>query len=113
MIAGSIMFFDDWKEKSTGLKVSERLLWEYDMPRFDWDGMRTVVMQRVIERGSLNDLYAAIRLYGGIGNIREIIRDIPVLSEKDMNFVTSFFNLKKKELKCYTHRQSREKHLIS
>ena len=107
------MFFDDWKEKSIGLKVSKRLLWEYDLSRIDWNDMRTVVVQRVIERGSLEDFYAAIRLYGGIENIKTIIKEIPILSDRNINFVTTIFHLKKEELKCSTFKQLREKRLAS
>ena len=39
------MFFSDWEQKSKGAKVSESLLWEYDLSRFDWYDMRTVVVQ--------------------------------------------------------------------
>ena len=46
-----MQLFDDWKEKSKGAEISPSLLWEYDMSRFDWYAMRTVVMQRVIEQG--------------------------------------------------------------
>ncbi len=101
------MFFDDWEEKSVGLKVSERLLWDCDLSRVDWNAMRVLVVQRVIERGSLNDVYAAIRLYGGIENFKAIIREIPILSDRNMNFVITVFHIKKEELKCTTFRESR------
>ncbi|MCL3853211.1 hypothetical protein M1P97_18195 [Parabacteroides sp. GYB001] len=32
-------------KKSKGAEVSESLLWEYDLSRFDWYDMRTVVVQ--------------------------------------------------------------------
>jgi hypothetical protein len=101
------MLFDDWKEKNIK-SISKSLLWEYDLAKFDWDDMQTVVMQRVIERGWLEDFYAAIAMYGGIDKVREIIKCIPILSEKDMNFVCIVFNLKKEDLKCYTRKQLRE-----
>jgi hypothetical protein len=106
------MIFDDWKEKDIK-SISKSLLWEYDLARFDWEDMKIIVMQRVIERGWFDDFYAAIQLYGGIDNVREIIKDIPVLSAKDMNFVCTIFNLKKEELKCYTRKQLREQLLNS
>lgn len=108
-----MQLFDDWKEKSKGAEISPSLLWEYDVSRFDWYAMRTVVMQRIIERGWMKDFYAAIHLYGGIENVKEIIRSIPVLSKKDMCFVCAVFGLKKEELKCYTRKLSREKLLNS
>lgn len=107
------MIFGDWRQKSKGLKISETLLWEYDMTRFDWQRFRTIVMQRVVERGTMEDFYAAIRLYGGIAKVKEIIRDILALSDIDMNFVCSVFGLKKEELRCYTRKLSRERLLNS
>lgn len=107
------MIFDDWKEKDIKKGISKHLLWEYDYENFDWDKMRIVTIQRVIERGSMDDFYAALKLYGGIENVREIIKDIPVLSPIDMNFVCVNFDLKKEDLKCYKRKLSREKLLSS
>ena len=106
------MIFDDWKEKNVG-SISKSLLWEYDLTNFDWENMRIVVMQRVIERGWMNDFYAAIKIYGGIDNVREIIKNIPTLSAKDMSFVCTIFDLRKEDLKCYTRKQLREQLLNS
>jgi hypothetical protein len=106
------MIFDDWKEKNIK-SISKSLLWEYDLARFDWYNMQTVVVQRVIERGWIEDFYAVIAMYGGIDKVREIIKSIPILSEKDINFVCTVFNLKKEDLKCYTRKQLREQLLNS
>lgn len=107
--------FQDWKKKiNTTSQVAPHLLWEYDLKNFDWQAMRTVVVQRVIERGRPEDFYAIFRLYGGLEGVREIIKNIPVFSNpRDISFVTSVFHLKKEELKCYMRKQSREKHLHS
>jgi hypothetical protein len=109
------MFFDDWQtnEKYKDAQISTSLLWEYDLSDFDWNDMSVLVVQRVIERGWPEDFYAAIRKYGGMENMRQIIKKIPVLSPRDINFVCTFFNLKKENLKCYTRIQSREKLLNS
>ena len=104
--------FDDYKNHTT-CSVSPSLLWEYDLSDFDWWKSRKIVVQRIIERGWIDDYYAAFNLYGGIEGFREIIKEIPYLSPKDMNFACIAFNLKKEDLKCYTHRQSRQQHLNS
>ena len=44
------MFFDDYKQHADA-QVRASLLWEYDLARFDWQKMRTLVVQRVVERG--------------------------------------------------------------
>lgn len=54
------------------------------------------MVQRILERGWLKDFYAAFNIYGGIEGFREIVKDVPYLSPRDINFVCIAFNLKKK-----------------
>ncbi|MDR1884189.1 MAG: hypothetical protein LBR26_15620 [Prevotella sp.] len=107
--------FDDWKEKiKDNPEVSRHLLWEYDFDRIDWEEMKYTVVQRVIERGWMNDFYAIFRLYGGIAGVREIIKDLPEFQNpKDLSFVCNVFNLKKEDLLCYTRKRLREIHINS
>ena len=51
------MFFSDYKDHSDA-KLNPKLLWEYNLSNFDYQDMRNVVVQRVIERGHFNDFYA-------------------------------------------------------
>ena len=103
--------FDDYKDNKGCNSVSATLLWEYDLTHFDWQRSRKIVVQRIIERGWLKDYFAAFDLYGGIEGFREIIKEVPSLSARDMNFVCTVFNLKKEELRCYTRKLSRLEHL--
>ncbi len=98
--------WSDWKEQiKHSPKVRRSLLWEYDLSCFDWQYMRALVVERVIERGRDEDYYAIFALYGGIEGVRRIIRDeVLFLSAKDMSFVCVAFNLKQEELKCYIRR---------
>ncbi|MEA5063075.1 MAG: hypothetical protein VB054_07080 [Petrimonas sp.] len=105
--------FDEYKDHADQVSISPSLLWEYDLSNFNWLKSRKIVVQRIIERGWLKDFYAAFNLYGGIEGFREIIKEIPSLSEKDMNFVCKAFNLEKEELKCYTRKQLRNRLLNS
>ena len=98
------------KYTQSGHTFNPALLWEYDLQEFDWQAARTLIVQRVIERGHPEDYYAAFDIYGGIDNFREAIKAIPYLSPIDINFVCSIFNLKKEELKCCKHRQSSQRH---
>jgi hypothetical protein len=107
------MIFDDWEEKSEGQQIYRHLFWEYNMSEFDWHAMQKLVVQRVIERGGMNDFYAAIRLYGGLDKFKEIIKKIRYLSDRNISFISIVFDLKKEELLCYTRKQWREKHLSS
>lgn len=108
------MIFDfDKSYKFKDAKISKTLLWEYDTSKFDWDAMRVLVVQRVIERGWPEDFYAAINMYGGLEKFKEIIREIPALSPKDICFVCTTFDIKKETLKCYIREQSRAQLLAS
>lgn len=97
------MFFDNHEfHKNAQLRSS--LLWEYEIENIDWERMHDIVIQRVIERGRLDDFYALINLYG-LNGVKEGIKNIPYLCAKDQSFVCSVFGLKKQELKCYTQKR--------
>lgn len=102
------MFFDNYKSHQNA-QIREALLWEYDLDQFNWEDMRILVVQRVIERGRMNDFYAILNLYGLTG-VRDAIKQISYLNPKDLSFVCSVFNLKKEDLKCYTKQQSTIQH---
>lgn len=104
------IFSDYAKHKDA--KFSEGLFWEFDVDKFDWEQSAGTVVQRVIERGDINDYYAAINLYGGMKNFRAIIRDkVPYLSPRDLNFASKTFKIKKEKMLCYTLRQLASEHL--
>ena len=102
------MLFDDYRQHLDSV-IRPSLLWEYDLSDFDWQSMRNVVVQRVLERGRMDDYYAMLNLYGREG-VREALRMIPYMNRKDMNFACFVFDLKKEELKCCTMRPSRPLH---
>jgi hypothetical protein len=102
------MFFDNYKSHQNA-QIRETLLWEYDLDQFNWEDMRILVVQRVIERGRMNDFYAILNLYGLTG-VRDAIKQISYLNPKDLSFVCSVFNLNKEDLKCYTKQQSTIQH---
>ena len=95
-----MILFNRYEQNKGKYHISPTLLWDYDL---------LPVVQRVIERGCAEDYFAAFDLYGGIAGFREILREVSTLSDKDMNFVCTFFNLKKEELRCYTRRLLRRK----
>jgi len=102
------MFFDTYKFHQKA-QIRKTLLWEYDLDHLNWQDMRLVVVQRVIERGRLDDFYALLNLYGQKG-VKDAIKQIPYLNSKDLSFVCSVFNLKKEDLKCFTKQQSTIQH---
>ena len=85
------------------------MLWEFDLEEFDWQQMRNEVVQRVLERGRMDDFYAILNLYG-VEGVKAALREIPYMNDKDMNFACVAFDLRKEELKCYIRKQSMPLH---
>ena len=102
------MFFDNYKQH-TDAQIRQSLFWEYDMSRFDWEKMRTLVVQRVIERGRKDDFFAILNRYG-VEGVKESIKEIPTMNAKDISFVCAVFDSKKEHLKCYTRKLSHPQH---
>jgi hypothetical protein len=107
--------FQDWKDKiKDNPQISRHLLWDVDRDNVDWDAMRKFIVQRVIERGGMNDFYALFGLYGGVEGVKKIIRELPVtLDSRDEALVRTVFNLKKEDLQCYKRKRLRETYLNS
>lgn len=51
--------------------------------------------------GDVNDYYAMLQLYGGFQNVAEIVKKIPVLSPRDLNWACFLFKIKKEDTLCY------------
>lgn len=104
--------FEDWQTHRPE-EISKALLWEYDTdaPTWDWEYMKSIVVERVIERGNISDYYALLQRYGGFGPVRDVVRRLPRLSPIDQNWVCRLFHLNKEELACYTRNQSRAERL--
>lgn len=102
------MFFDDYPSHLDA-RIRPSLLWEYELDGFDWLAMRNIVVQRVIERGRINDFYAALNLYG-LSGFKEGVKNIPYMNSKDKTFVCSVFGIKKNKLTCYTQKPLHQPH---
>jgi len=102
------MFFEAFKDYPEAT-INPSLLWEYDTERVDYKNMRDIIVQRVIERGWPNDWYAMLNLYG-INGVKEAIKNIPYLNNKDMTFVSDQFNIPLSSMKCYGRKQLASQH---
>ena len=108
------MFLDDWHihKKET---VSNTILWEYDTtaPAWDWQRMKSVVVERVLEYGMESDYYAMYQLYGGYEGVRKIVKELPYLEAREAAWACALFNLDKEDLWSYRRMSLRRKHLNS
>jgi hypothetical protein len=101
------MYFDSYKQHTDA--TMNPSLWEYDMQGFDFEQMRNIVVQRVVERGWHNDWYAALNMYG-VDGVVAAIKEVPYLNAKDMNFVCVIFDIPLSQLKCNQRKLSKPLH---
>ena len=72
-------------------QIATHLLWEYDLDSLDFNASRSIVIERVIERGNLED-WRAIFDYYGKEAIREVALSSKQLSPKDKKFTAVFLD---------------------
>lgn len=102
------MFFDNFKDHPDA-KINPTLLWEYNIEKIDFVAMRNLIVQRLVERGWLDDWYAMLNLYCIVG-VKKALLELPYLNAKDLNFVSKQFDLRLTDFKCYTRKRSASLH---
>lgn len=95
------MYFDDFK-KHKKAKLNKDLFWEYDTEKMDFKKHIEIVVQRVIERGDMEDFYALFNMFKK-KDIAEAIKKIPNMSAGDIEFVSHVFEIPKVELEAWHH----------
>jgi len=76
------------------------LLWDVDINRFDFNQQRRLVIERVCTLGNLNDYAEIIRFYG-IEVVKNELQMSSSLDPKTLNFFSQYFNIQRKDFKCY------------
>ncbi len=102
------MYFDDFA-KHPDATLNAKLLWEYRLPEIDYQAMRDVIVQRVVERGWPNDWYFILNRYG-IDGVKAAIRNVSYFNEKHMIFVSHQLGIPLTDLKCYEKKRSAPQH---
>lgn len=105
------MYFTEF-DIPPSVKLNKALLWEYDTDQIDYNALRNVIIQRVVERGRMEDWYFILKQYG-IEKIKETIKGLSYLNRKDMRFVSHQFSIPLNEMKCYERKQSANPHWSS
>jgi hypothetical protein len=81
----------------TGL---EHLLWDMNKTQFDYKQGIQIIVERVVMRGNSKDWQTMYTLYS-LESIKDAVKKIPWLPERDMNYVSKLFDIPLTELECY------------
>jgi hypothetical protein len=87
----------------------QNLFWDVDINTLDGTRHAQAVIERVLERGSWENLKELIDYYGRDA-IVEAARKAPWFSDKTQHFISGYFKLPLNEMRCYIRKQSNPQH---
>jgi hypothetical protein len=82
--------------------------WDIDFHKIDVNTHKRLIIERIINFGSLREMNALI-MYYGLAEIIQISLKISYLDPKTLNFISKLFEVPKSSFKCYTSKLSNPK----
>jgi len=90
-------------------ELRHELFWDVDKSTLDIEKNKRLIIDRVLQLGDLAELRYIFNLYG-----KEVIstevKQIGYLDPKTLEFVSSYFAIRKEDLKCFIKKQSNPIH---
>lgn len=83
---------------------NKRIFWDVDFERIDYDAKSNFVIERVFERGDVEDIRQCRRYYGD-HKVSEALLAAKFLPEHRMYLASAVINKPVEEFRCYTLRQ--------
>jgi len=90
------------------MELSKALFWDTDIKKIDYERNARHIIERVLQRGMLNDWFE-IKKYYGLDRIKQEILQIRYLDKISLNFCSKYFKISKEQFKCYNTEQSIQK----
>ena len=87
------------------MKLSRTIFWDVNYDTIDWEKHARFVMERVLMRGTLEDV-KQLKSYYGLEKIKEEIIQSRYLDRVTLNFCSVFLGIPKEEFRCYIPKQS-------
>lgn len=80
---------------------AKRIFWDVNFENIDYDLRKNWIIERVFERGDIEDIRNCRRYYGD-DTVKEALVNAKWLSFETLVFVSNLFFIDRKEFKCYT-----------
>ena len=81
-----------------------RIFWDVDFGKIDYDAKASFVIERVFERGDVDDIRNCRRYYGD-EKVSEVLLNAKFLPETRLYLASAVINRPIKDFRCYTLRQ--------
>lgn len=91
------------------MSFSANLFWDADISSIDMEQNSRYIIQRVLEYGRYDD-WKLILSYYGINRISGTAVNLRSLEPRALSFISAVSNIPKEQFRCYTLRQSSQKH---
>lgn len=91
--------------------LNKRIFWDVDSESINFDTDDRFVIERVFDRGDVDDIRQARRYYGD-KKIKNILTTSKYLFDETINFCSAIFDIPKDKFRCYTLKQLRQEHSI-
>ncbi len=82
-----------------------RIFWDVDYPRMDLDAKWRFVIERVFERGDVEDIRQCRRYYGD-DQVKQALLEAKFLPEQTLYFASAIVAEPLEKFRCYTSRRS-------
>jgi len=89
----------------SAMTLPNYLFWDIDLNSLDFNKNARFVIQRVIQKGSINN-WETIKAFYGLEIIKNEILKIRDLDPLTLNFFSIYFGIQKKDFRCFTMQQS-------
>ena len=89
--------------------LHKHIFWDLNINNLDQQKNKTIIIERVFNRGDIDDFKIVMNLYGEKTIKQEIIKS-GFLDKKTLNWASSFFNIPKTKFQCYKKIQSSQIH---
>ena len=83
--------------------LNKRIFWDTDFEKIDYDKSYRSIIERVFERGDVEDI-RQVRRYYGDNKVKESLTKAKWLRFDIFVFCKNLFNLQKEDFRCYTSR---------
>ncbi len=98
-------------QKPTKPYDNKRIFWDVDAEKLDFDKKASFIIERVFERGDVEDIRMCIRFYGQ-NKVVEALKNAKWLMPQTIQLASAIFNNEPEDYKCYTLLQSNPQHYL-
>jgi hypothetical protein len=85
--------------------LNRRIFWDVDYDKLDFDARSAFVIERVFERGDVEDIRRCRRYYGD-EKVSQALLNAKFLPLHTLHFASAIIDKPMEEFRCYTLRQS-------